>query len=65
MTHQITVKERQALEALSNAWVQYLALPIEHIDDIADFRKSIHDAQARIMIRPTRRFLKEREGFQP
>ena len=50
-----TPTEQQILRALGDMWNLYLTLPVEHPDDRGDFRRIIHNAQARILMRPTRR----------
>ena len=41
-------KEQEVMDALVFAWNAFTALPVQHDDDIDDFRRSIHEAQ-RIM----------------
>lgn len=51
----LTVDERIALHKLADAWNAYLALPVEHPDDVDDFRRLIHAANAQVLKRPGRR----------
>lgn len=51
----LTDQERAASEALAAAWNAYLLLPIEHPDDQDEFRRAIHAAQAKVLMRPGRR----------
>lgn len=53
----LTTPERTVLDALVCAWSAFIDLPDEHPDDRSDFRRLIHDAQARILMRPARREL--------
>lgn len=40
---------------LATAWEKFLALPVEHGDDTDEFRRAIHSAQAKVLMRPGRR----------
>lgn len=47
--------ERATLQHLVNAWNSFLALSVEHNDDIDEFRRIIHAAQEKVLARPARR----------
>jgi hypothetical protein len=47
--------EQAVLAALVEAWNRFLELPVEHEDDVREFRRMIHAAQEKVMCRPTRR----------
>jgi hypothetical protein len=47
--------ELRVVRHLAEAWNDFAALPVEHPDDAREFRSIIHDAQARILCRHTRR----------
>ena len=51
----MTEHEKAVLNHLVEAWNVFLSLPIEHPDDVTEFRRCIHSAQFMIMARPTRR----------
>jgi hypothetical protein len=53
----MTSGERTVMIALVDAWNAFILLDVEHPDDTDCFRHIIHDAQAQIMKRPTRRRL--------
>lgn len=50
-------EERAVVEALTQAWNLYVALPVEHGDDQDEFRRAIHAANAKVLMRPGRREL--------
>lgn len=58
----ITPAERTALAHLVNAWNAFIALPVEHPSDQAEFCALIHNAEARILMRPTRRALADQSA---
>lgn len=58
MTNTPTAAELAVLEHLVAAWSSFAALPIEHADDVHEFRQVIHAAQMQILARPARRFIK-------
>jgi hypothetical protein len=51
----MTDLEQTVLSHLVDAWNAFLRLPIEHSDDIDEFRHGIHALQKQIMARPARR----------
>lgn len=51
----ITSAEIDVVNFLSEAWNAFLALPIEHADDISEFRHAIHSAQDMVLARAGRR----------
>jgi len=51
----LTNEERKAMLHLSEAWNHFAKLPIQHNDDISEFKHAVHRLQHLIMIRPTRR----------
>lgn len=51
----LTESERAVVDALAAAWNMYIALPIEHQDDQDEFRRAIHAANAKVLMRPGRR----------
>lgn len=53
----MTEREQRAFDALVEAWDRFIELPIEHADDIPEFRAGIHALQRHILARPTRREL--------
>jgi hypothetical protein len=55
MPYSLTDQERAVSDALSAAWNAYLLLPIEHPDDQDEFRRAIHAASAKVLMRPGRR----------
>lgn len=58
----LTPLEERILDTLGRAWNMYLRLDPEHPTERAEFAHIIHDAQARILMRPTRRALAERDA---
>jgi hypothetical protein len=53
----LSPSETNVVRALAAAWDLYIELPIEHPMDRGEFAKIIHDAQARVLMRPARRQL--------
>ena len=47
--------ENEVMDSLVQAWNAYVALPIQHTDDIDEFRSSLHRLQHLLMIREIRR----------
>ncbi len=50
----LTEDEQNVIKHLVDAWNAFLELPIEHNDDINEFRYGIHTLQRHIMCRPIR-----------
>lgn len=48
-------QEAAVAHALADAWNAFLKLPVEHNDDIDEFRRAIHAAQNIVLSRPGRR----------
>ncbi len=48
-------EEELVVHYLACAWNNFLKLPIEHPDDIPEFRKAIHQAQNIVLARLGRR----------
>lgn len=51
----MTEQEAALLSVSADLWNGYLALPIEHPSDQAEFMQKIHDLQRHILCRPARR----------
>lgn len=51
----VTKKEKKVLKHLAKAWNKFLKLPIQHDDDIDEFRHGIHNLQRLLAIREARR----------
>jgi hypothetical protein len=51
--------EADVLRSLVDAWNAFLCLPIEHDDDVQEFRRMIHAAQEKVLCRPARRGLRK------
>lgn len=51
----LTKNEKAVVDALASAWNLYVSLPIEHQDDQDEFRRAIHAANAKVLMRPGRR----------
>jgi hypothetical protein len=49
----MTPEEQRVLDHLAQAWNAYLALPVVHTDDMAEFRQAIHAAQNIVLARPS------------
>lgn len=56
---QLTDEERAVALKLAEAWDLFCALPTEHADDQDEFRRAIHAAQAKVLMRPGRRQINE------
>jgi hypothetical protein len=56
----MTDDETEILNLLADAWNVFVHLPVEHSDDITEFRQGIHAMQNTILARPTRRTLMEK-----
>ena len=59
MRFDLTADERAVAVKLAEAWNLFLALPIEHQDDTDEFRRAIHAAQAKVLMRTGRRQINE------
>ncbi len=53
----LTDQETEVLQKLTAAWNAFVELPIEHPDQLDEFRHAFHDLQRQIMVRPTVRAL--------
>ena len=51
----MTPSEDAVLEHLRQAWNLFVTLPVQHSDDTAEFRRSLHDLQRIIGMRQVRR----------
>lgn len=51
----LTTQEREVVDRLVDAWNAFVALPVEHADDSDEFRRAIHAANAKVLMRPGRR----------
>lgn len=60
----LTTTERRVLAALAAAWNIYLTLPVEHPNERGEFLRGIHDAQSRILGRPTYRLLRREDELR-
>ena len=54
----VSKQEKAVIDALAEAWNRYVELPVEHNDDLDEFRRAIHAAQAKVFMRPARRAYK-------
>ncbi|TJW14333.1 MAG: hypothetical protein E5W82_10160 [Mesorhizobium sp.] len=57
----MTPAEQEVLIALVNAWNKFVDLPIEHGDDLTEFRHGIHSLQHIVLMRPTRRAVRMKD----
>lgn len=57
----LTEAERNVVDRLVEAWNSFQQLPVEHNDDLAEFRFGIHVLQRQVLARPTRRELNSQE----
>lgn len=48
----LTEEERRVMAALVEAWNAFLALPVQHADDVDEFRHGIHRLQEKVFSRP-------------
>jgi hypothetical protein len=55
MAQFVTDGERQVVAKLADVWNAFLALPVEHDDDIHEFRRIIHAGQDKVLGRAGRR----------
>jgi len=53
--HCMTNEEREVVLKLAAAWNAFVSLPIEHDDDINEFRHGVHAPQEKVLARPARR----------
>lgn len=51
--------EKAVALKLAEAWNLFMTLPVEHADDVDEFRRAIHAAQAKVLMRPGRRQINE------
>ena len=51
----LTDDEGEVVDCLVGAWVQYRELPVEHEDEVAEFRYHIHMLQGLLTMRIARR----------
>ncbi|MDQ0422376.1 hypothetical protein J2045_003424 [Peteryoungia aggregata LMG 23059] len=52
---ELSPEEKLVLSHLVGAWNAFVALPIQHGDDISEFRHGIHRLQEKVMARPARK----------
>ncbi len=55
MTGGLTKAERDILEMTADVWNRFLDLPRAHQDEVSEFRRTMHDLQRFILVRPTMR----------
>lgn len=60
----MTEAEKQVVYRLGQVWNMFLLLPVEHDDDLADFRRGIHQLQEKVLARPARREMNGKEPSQ-
>jgi hypothetical protein len=53
----MTPDEEEVIRHIVKAWNKFLELPVEHSDEVTEFRHKIHDLQRMIMSRPIAREL--------
>jgi hypothetical protein len=58
-----TAAEARVVGILAEAWDAFTALPIEHGDDVTEFRHGIHRLQEKVLARAARRALPD--GWRP
>jgi hypothetical protein len=51
---ELSADEKTVIDCLVLAWNAFLKLPVEHDDDVAEFRSSIHRLQEKVLCRPAR-----------
>lgn len=51
----MTWHEKELVGALGDCWDQFMKLPVEHNDDIDEFRRGIHQLQEKVLARSGRR----------
>ncbi|MDE3791701.1 hypothetical protein I7G86_13765 [Sinorhizobium meliloti] len=51
----MTQAEKTIVSALGVIWNAFLELPVEHADDVDEFRRLIHAAQEKVLARSGRR----------
>jgi hypothetical protein len=54
----LTDEEGDVVNALAQAWNRFVELPVEHPDDLSEFRSGIHRLQEKVLARPARRQLR-------
>jgi hypothetical protein len=52
---ELTPEEHEVMVHLVEAWNAFLNLPIQHGDDITEFRHGVHRLQEKVLSRPSRR----------
>lgn len=52
---ELTPQEGLVMEHLVKAWNAFIELPIQHGDDITEFRHGMHRLQEKILARPARK----------
>jgi hypothetical protein len=57
ITDTLSLQEESVVRSLACAWNSFLELPVEHADDINEFRRLIHQAQEKVLARPARRHI--------
>lgn len=61
----MTEDEKNVVSLLAQAWNAFLKLPVDHPDDLHEFRHVIHRAQEKIAARPAFRELTGRQPTPP
>lgn len=54
-------QEQKVMDCLVASWNAFVALPIQHGDDTTEFRHGIHRLQEKILARPARQKMNDRE----
>lgn len=57
MPEGITTEEHNVVNLLAEAWNRFIDLPVQHSDDVHEFRRIIHAAQEKVLARPALRAL--------
>lgn len=52
MAEGMTEAEVAVIKALVDAWNAFVDLPVQHADDVHEFRRIIHAAQEKVFARP-------------
>lgn len=57
MPEGITTEEHNVVNLLAEAWNRFIDLPVQHGDDVHEFRRIIHADQEKVLARPALRAL--------
>lgn len=59
---ELSYEERHIVDRLGEIWNLFVALPVEHANDLPEFCRIIHEAQEKVLSRSGRRQMNSLSG---